>query len=413
MVLKSRAVNFTRTKVVGSAVVFLTTILLVWYLQKILVVQRSYNLVDMLSVVFLLASAMTGVVIVLAAAQQTFIARLSLWLDGFGRSTAEIRWPLDRQSLEIVGQRVVALYPEDTAWVLYALVPGYMLKDWSPGFQRGRFCRVSSWESAAVEEQLAGYIREQLADFSATAAGEEVSQDTVKLVDREGGEIAVFLARIEEIALGLAVQLPPELPWLKGQRMQFTQKAFHQALQRIHLTQIERDKFQPLIDDEELGMVVRMLAHEIAGTLTLVVNSEGMEDRVEKALARSKHLVSQLQEAPSLWAGIFAVEPGSVSLSKMIDDVVRNIRGVWGEKDFIVEWVVERDVMIVGDENLYSVLQNVIFNALSFAKEQVVIEVEPGERIEHVLVKVTDDGPGVPLEDKEWIFKPMLAKGTE
>jgi K+-sensing histidine kinase KdpD len=58
------------------------------------------------------------------------------------------------------------------------------------------------------------------------------------------------------------------------------------------------------------------------------------------------------------------------------------------------------------------VLQNVVFNALSFAREKVEIEVEPGERREHVLIKVTDDGPGVPLEDKEWIFKPMVAKGT-
>jgi nitrogen-specific signal transduction histidine kinase len=30
-----------------------------------------------------------------------------------------------------------------------------------------------------------------------------------------------------------------------------------------------------------------------------------------------------------------------------------------------------------------------------------------------VLIRVTDDGPGVPLEDREWIFKPMVAKGTE
>ncbi|MFO8037062.1 MAG: HAMP domain-containing sensor histidine kinase [Anaerolineales bacterium] len=138
-----------------------------------------------------------------------------------------------------------------------------------------------------------------------------------------------------------------------------------------------------------------------------------MEERVEKALARSRHLVSQLQEVPSLRSGIFAVDPGSVHLSNMIDDVVRNVRGVWNDKAFIVGWDVEEDVEIVGDENLCSVLQNVVFNALSFAKEKVVIDVEPGERKEHVLVKVTDDGPGVPLEEREWIFEPMVAKGTE
>lgn len=44
-------------------------------------------------------------------------------------------------------------------------------------------------------------------------------------------------------------------------------------------------------------------------------------------------------------------------------------------------WGVEEDVEIVGDENLYCVLQNVVTG------------VEPGERREHVFVKGAGDGP--------------------
>jgi len=413
MVVRSWLSDYTRTKVAGIGVVVLTTVLLAWNLWSILVVQRGFDAVDMLSVVFLLASAMTGAVIVFAAIQKTFLARLGRWLDGFGTFTTEIRWPLDRRSLKAVGERMVALYPEDTAWFLYTLVPGYMLKNHTPGFQRGQFWRVSSQDPSEIEEQVDGYIRDQLNRLDPMPAGEGADEGGIEFLDGKEGETAVLLARIEEIALGLAVQLPPEGAWRKQQRLQYTRKAFNQTIQRLRLIQIEWDKFQTLIDDEELGMVVRMLAHEIAGTLTLVVNSESMEERVEKALARSKHLVSQLQEVPSLRSGIFAVDPGSVPLSKMIDDVVRNVRGVWNDKAFMVGWGVEEDVEVVGDENLYSVLQNVVFNALSFARDKVVIDVAPGEREEHVLIKVTDDGPGVPLEDKEWIFKPMVAKGTE
>jgi signal transduction histidine kinase len=307
---------------------------------------------------------------------------------------------------------MVALYPEDTAWFLYGLLPGYMLKDRTPGIKRGRFWRVSSRSSLAIEERVDGYIREQLTQLDGPAAGEGAGGSALQIMADSGCEIAVLLARIEEIGLGLAVELPPEGAWRKRQRLEYTRKAFLQALQRLRLIQIEWDKFQTLIDDEELGMVVRMLAHEIAGTLTLVVNSDSMEERVEKALARSTHLVNQLQEVPSLRSGFFAVDPGSVSLAKMIDDVVQNVKPVWDDKAFLVGWGVDEEIEVVGDENLYSVLQNVVFNALSFAREKVEIEVEPGERREHVLIKVTDDGPGVPLEDKEWIFKPMVAKGT-
>lgn len=412
MAIKSWLADYTRTKVAGIGVVVLTTVLLIGNLWNALVVQHGFDVVDMLSVVFLLASAMTGAVIVFAATQKTFLARLGRWLDGFGASTTEIRWPLDRRSLKAVGERMVALYPEDASWVLYALVPGYMLENRSPGIQRGRFWRVSSQDSVALEEEADGYIREQLTRLDDMTVGEGAYEDDIEIMDGEGGEIAVLLARIEEIALGLAVQLPPEGAWRKQQRLAFTRKAFNQTIQRLRLIQIEWDKFQTLIDDDQLGMVVRMLAHEIAGTLTLVVNSDNMEEEVEKALARTTHLVSLLQEVPSLRSGIFAVDPGSISLSKMIDDVVKNVKRVWRDKSFIVGWGVEEDVEIVGDENMYSVLQNVVFNALSFAEKKVVIDVEPGERMEHVLVKVTDDGPGVPMEDREWIFKPRRARGT-
>ncbi|MFO8037061.1 MAG: hypothetical protein R6U57_10585 [Anaerolineales bacterium] len=258
MAVKSWLSDYTRTKVAGIGVVVLTTVLLVWNLSSILVVQRGFDVVDML---FLLASAMTGAVIVFAATQKTFLARLGRWLDGFGTSTKEIRWPLDRRSLKAVGERMVALYPEDTPWFLYALVPGYMLKDHTPGFQRGRFWRVSSQGPGEIEGQLDGHIRDQLNCLDPMTVGEGEDKDGIEFMDGEEGEIAVLLARIDEIALGLAVQLPQEGAWRKQQRLQYTRKAFNQTIQRLRLIQMEWDKFQTLIDDEEMGMVVRMPAH--------------------------------------------------------------------------------------------------------------------------------------------------------
>jgi two-component system sensor histidine kinase TctE len=54
-----------------------------------------------------------------------------------------------------------------------------------------------------------------------------------------------------------------------------------------------------------------------------------------------------------------------------------------------------------------------VYNALSFSKEKIIIELEPGIRKDHVLFKVKDDGPGVPYEKREWIFEPMVAEGTD
>ena len=58
-------------------------------------------------------------------------------------------------------------------------------------------------------------------------------------------------------------------------------------------------------------------------------------------------------------------------------------------------------------------LQNVVFNALSISGSKVVIEIEPGVRKDYIFIKVFDDGPGVPIDKKEWIFEPMVAIGTD
>jgi len=97
----------------------------------------------------------------------------------------------------------------------------------------------------------------------------------------------------------------------------------------------------------------------------------------------------------------------------MVNEVVRGVQNVWKDKEFVVKWSAQEDLEVVGDKNLYSVLQNTVFNALSFAENRVIIEVEPGIRKDHVLVKVTDDGPGVPVDKREWIFEPLVAEGTD
>ncbi len=58
-------------------------------------------------------------------------------------------------------------------------------------------------------------------------------------------------------------------------------------------------------------------------------------------------------------------------------------------------------------------LQIVVFNALIFSGSKVVIEIEPGVRKDYIFIKVFDDGPGVPIDKKEWVFEPMVAIGTD
>jgi len=405
--------EYFRTRISGLAVVVFSLAVMFWHLFDSLLLKRLFNWIDLFSILFTLLTAMVGGVILYTAYQKELIAELGLWLDDFGQNIRKASWPLEREMLEIVGERLVGLYPEGTKWILYTLLPGYMLKDRPKGMRKGRYWRVSAKDSIALEEKIDGYIRDQLTEVSAM----DIDQD-YELVRDQGGETAVFLASSQGIAAGLAVDVPPEKrwrggQWVKRQKLTFVRKAFDQLAQHLASLRMDWNEFQKTIDDEELGMIVRMLSHEIAGTLTLLVGMEDLEEREEKALARTVHLVRQLQEVPSLRTGFFSVEPESTNLLQMVNEVVRGVKTVWKDKEFVVDWGVKDNLEVVGDKNLYSVLQNTVFNALSFAETKVSIEVEPGVRKDHVLVKVTDDGPGVPIDKREWIFEPLVAEGTD
>jgi signal transduction histidine kinase len=405
--------EYFRTRVSGLAVVIFSLTVTLWQLIDSLLIKRVFNSIDLFSILFTLLTAIVGGVILYTAYQKELIAEMGLWLDDFGQKVRKANWPLEREMLEIVGDRLVGLYPEGTTWILYTLLPGYMLKDRPKGLRKGRYWRVSSKDSIALEEKIDGYIRDQLTQIPGT----DIDQECELVRDQEG-ETAVFLTSIQGIAVGLAIDVPQEPKWrggqwVKRQKLVFVRKAFDQLAQHLASLRTEWNEFQKTIDDEELGMIVRMLSHEIAGTLTLLVGSDDMKESEQKALARTVHLVRQLQEVPSLRTGFFSVEPESTPLLKMVNEVVRGVQNTWHDKEFVVEFRVKDSLEVVGDKNLYSVLQNTVFNALSFAESKVIIEVEPGVRKDHVLVKVTDDGPGVPIDKREWIFEPLVAEGTD
>jgi signal transduction histidine kinase len=67
------------------------------------------------------------------------------------------------------------------------------------------------------------------------------------------------------------------------------------------------------------------------------------------------------------------------------------------------------------EEGLNAILSNLLGNALEAAPENGTVRVSIRRRNGEVLLQVTDDGPGVPVEVRERIFEPFFttkAKGT-
>ncbi|MGB2906226.1 MAG: hypothetical protein WBB73_03945, partial [Candidatus Aminicenantaceae bacterium] len=133
------------------AVVIFSLVVMAWHLIESLLIKHVFNMIDLFSIFFTLLTTMVGGVILYATYQKEFISELGLWLDDFGQNVRKASWPLEREMLQLVGDRLVGLYPEGTQWLLYSLLPGYMLNDRPKGMQKGRYWRVTSKESIELE----------------------------------------------------------------------------------------------------------------------------------------------------------------------------------------------------------------------------------------------------------------------
>lgn len=204
--------EYFRTRVSGLAVVIFSMVVMIWHIMDSLLIKSIFKAIDLFSIFFMLLTSLVGGVILYTAYQKEFIAELGLWLDDFGQKVRKASWPLEREMLQVVGDRLVGLYLEGTAWMLYTLLPGYMLKDRPKGMRKGRYWRVSSKDSLELEEKIDGYIRDQMTQVPVITKDEDY-----ELIRDQEGETAVFLASSQGIAAGLAIDVPQESRWRGGE----------------------------------------------------------------------------------------------------------------------------------------------------------------------------------------------------
>jgi signal transduction histidine kinase len=122
---------------------------------------------------------------------------------------------------------------------------------------------------------------------------------------------------------------------------------------------------------------------------------------VMKQAADLEHIVNDLLVAAKAEMGELTVSRVPVNLSAQAAQVLEE----YGEKSAGIE-VGGKKVRALGDPaRVRQVLRNLITNALRYGGEQ--IRVEIADRPGIAAVRVIDDGPGIPPEDRERIFQPL------
>ncbi|MFC4291904.1 ATP-binding protein [Sphingorhabdus arenilitoris] len=167
------------------------------------------------------------------------------------------------------------------------------------------------------------------------------------------------------------------------------------------------------------------VAHEIKNPLASLRSAlDGMDHVKDPALKaqlmdvakadvlRMDRLISDISEASRVDAQLAKAKFELIDVGDMVEQLLqaREHRGGGGGGDGDIRIAFARPrkgvAMIWGEDiRLERVLNNLIDNAVSFSPPGGLVEIAATRTEEHILIRVSDEGPGVPKQEREAIFR--------
>jgi signal transduction histidine kinase len=187
------------------------------------------------------------------------------------------------------------------------------------------------------------------------------------------------------------------------------EKAYRQDLTRASAADRERAAFLAAVSHElrsPLNAILGfadILMEEVDGPL-----SASAKEEVEQIRGSGAHLltlINDILEFSALESGQLRLTRGRVDLTGLANEVVREARGLVGDKPLAVR--VEGDASLlarVDGRRVRQVLGNLVNNAIKFTQRGEVI-VRVAREGAQVAICVTDTGPGISSQERAMIFR--------
>ncbi len=181
------------------------------------------------------------------------------------------------------------------------------------------------------------------------------------------------------------------------------------------------ERLRNLIESQR--QLLRDVSHELRSPLARLeialglarrphANLEQEFDRIEQETQRLDELIGEILSLSRLEDPARELTTEPVNLEELLETLAENAR-VEAEPRFVrVDLAVPAGLTIAGDrELLFRALENVVRNALSHTPNGSTVELSARAEAEQVLIRVSDQGPGVPPELLERIFEPFFRVG--
>lgn len=210
----------------------------------------------------------------------------------------------------------------------------------------------------------------------------------------------------KQIAAGdLQTRVSPEIG-KRGDEIGKLAKDFDEMAERI----------ESLITSQQ--RLTRDISHELRSPLTRLnialelakqkANPETgkLLDRIEREGKKLNEMIGQILTLSRLESQSEMIEKRRVNLSKLVEKIAADANFEAEAQGKKVEITQENECEILGNENLLrSAIENVLRNALRYTKD--VVDVSLKKEKAEIVVKIRDNGEGVPDEELDKLFTPF------
>lgn len=157
--------------------------------------------------------------------------------------------------------------------------------------------------------------------------------------------------------------------------------------------------------------VIREELEKLENQQELVEFLEGIDAKVEKAASIITDVRSYLK---TVGAFDTTISPTKIDVRKVLTSSLAGFDELIDNKKLILNTEFYRDeVFILADLRIQSVFTNILDNAIKWSPDGGTINISIDEQDHFWVIKITDQGSGVPDELKKAIFKPFTAFGKE
>jgi two-component system, OmpR family, sensor kinase len=138
-------------------------------------------------------------------------------------------------------------------------------------------------------------------------------------------------------------------------------------------------------------------------------NLEQEFDRIERETGRLDELIGEILSLSRLDDPARTVVAEPVNLGELLETLLENARLEADARAIRLKLELSQILIVDGDRELIDrAIENVLRNAVRFSPDGGVVELSVEQRSQQAVVRIRDQGPGVPPESLERIFEPFF-----